>query len=59
MSILIDVFDKLNSTNKCEHDGRWYIAKPCDFKPHIKIRIKDAFRVLTGKSRAYHFKEDE
>lgn len=39
----------------------WYIAKDIPFygiSPYI-MRIKDAWRVLTDKSRAYHYKEDE
>lgn len=43
-------------------NGKWYIAKPIDvdFGIATKIhRFKDAYRVPTGKSKAYHFKEDE
>lgn len=44
-----------------------YQAKPYDlqicsiptFFEVTKQRIKDAFKVLTGKSRAYHYFEDE
>jgi hypothetical protein len=61
MSTLID---KLVEDYTKEHTGAykkindiWYIAKPINvfsFK-----RIKDALRVLTGKSQAYHYMEDE
>jgi hypothetical protein len=39
----------------------WYIAKPTPFYGMCEIvsRIKDAYRVLIGKSLAYHYKEDE
>ena len=61
MSILIDELLELRTQNQ-EINGKWYIAKPidCNFGIATKIhRLKDAYRVLTGKSRAYHFKEDE
>ena len=61
MSILIDELLELRTQNQ-EISGKWYIAKPidCDFGIATTIhRLKDAYRVLTDKSKAYHFKEDE
>lgn len=61
MSILIDELLELRTQNQ-EINGKWYIAKPIDvdFGIATKIhRLKDTYRVLTGKSKAYHFKEDE
>ena len=59
MSDLIDDLVKLRTCNQ-EFNGQWYIAKPCEFFGFSTIikRIRDAWRVLTGKSRAYHFYED-
>ena len=61
MSILIDdLFEELKSQN-VEINGKWYIAKPYDFVGISCVwqRVIDAFRILNGTSRAYHFKEDE
>ena len=61
MSILIDELLELRTQNQ-EINGKWYIAKPVDvdFGIATKIhRLKDAYKVLTGKAKAYHFKEDE
>lgn len=60
MSILIDDLIGYVTVNQ-EIDGKWYIAKCYDLQglAGLKHRIKDAYRVLIGKSRAYHFKEDE
>ena len=57
MSILIDNLIGFATTNQ-NINGQWYIAKPYHLKS-LKLRFKDAFRVLIGKSQAYHFKEDE
>ncbi len=40
---------------------KWYIAKPLPFYSIGAFfgRLKDAYRVLIDKSRAYHYKEDE
>jgi hypothetical protein len=60
MSILIE---HLIEENTQEHTGamkkfgdKWYIAKPMNFFSFK--RIKDAIRVLTGKSQAFHYMED-
>lgn len=58
MSTLIDDLMILCSENQEILDGRWYIAKPYNISS-FKERLKDAYRVLIGKSQAYHFKEDE
>ena len=60
MSTLIDDLLIQSSINN-KIDQNWYIAKPYEMsglKVIIK-RFKDAWRVLEGKSRAYHYKEDE
>lgn len=62
MSMLIDVILKAGLENaKEERDGRWYIAKGYPYWTfHLQwLRIKDAIRVLLGKSQAYHYKSDE
>ena len=60
MSELIDDLFQRKSV-KQEFNGKYYIAKPYDYYgwQTIIYRIKDAWRVLTGKSHAYHYKEDE
>ncbi len=55
MSKLIDT---INNDNQAEINGRWYIAKPHGIL-FIRLRIKDAWRILLGKSIAVHYKEDE
>ena len=57
MSTLIDNLIFLSSQNQ-EIDGKWYVAKPYDLNS-FKQRLVDAYKVLIGKSQAYHFKEDE
>ena len=57
MSTLIDDLIFLSSQNQ-EINGKWYIAKPYDLRS-FKQKLQDAYRVLIGKSQAYHFKEDE
>lgn len=59
MSELIDDLIDLRTCNQ-EFNGSWYIAKPYEFfgfQTFIR-RLKDAWRILIGKSRAYHFHED-
>ena len=59
MSILIDnLIITYEWANNQLNDGQWYIAKPYDLQS-FRHRLKDAYRVLVGKSYAYHFKEDE
>ena len=58
MSIIIDRLVQMESEPKACYDGYWYAAKPMEIFS-IKERIKDAWRVLVGKSRAYHYKADE
>ena len=59
MSTLIDNLIDLRTCNQ-EFNGARYIAKPYEFFGFATFirRLKDAWRVLTGKSRAYHFYED-
>ena len=64
MSILIDDLVKnggMNSQNYDKDSGKWYRAKPYGYFgiKGLVIRVKDAWRVLVGKSRAYHYHEDE
>jgi len=62
-NILIDeLFHILNAnTEHSNFNGMWFISKPVlgfgIFK--FRRRLKVAWRVLTGKSFAVHFKEDE
>lgn len=63
MSILLDKLLKEadTSTTTQVKDLKWYIAKPLPFyslKTKIQ-RIKDGLRVVSGKSFAVHYKEDE
>ena len=65
MSILIDdligVYGPSGGCGYRRVDNKRYIAKDCEFYgiQTIILRIKDAFRILIGKSRAYHYWEDE
>ena len=44
-----------------EINGKWYVARPLPFKTMFawRRRFQVAWRVFTGKSFAFHFKEDE
>lgn len=64
MSILIDELIKsggIVDQNFDEGSGKWYRAKPYGYfgLKGLLLRVKDAWRVLIGKSRAYHYHEDE
>jgi len=65
MSILVDklvrVYGPSGGVSYRRVGDTQYIAKPYDFYglSTIILRIKDAFRVLIGKSHAYHYWEDE
>lgn len=64
MSILIDDLVNVYKPGNCcyrRYNDRKYIAKDVEFCGWrtIKQHIVDSFRVLIGKSRAYHYKEDE
>lgn len=61
MSVLIDDLVKTSSVKQEIKENYWYIAKPYGFYGWrgLVTRVKDAWRVLTGKSRAFHYKEDE
>lgn len=63
MSILIDELVNLYKPGNCTYrrvNGTKYIAKEIITVNLSTIihRLKDAFRVLIGKSRAYHYYED-
>lgn len=63
MSRLIDelVQETNNGITSQAKDLKWYLAKPLPFytiKTKLK-RIKDALRVINGKSFAVHYKVDE
>ena len=47
--------DSLMDT-KVNIDDKWYVARPYPHFPFL-WRIKDAWRVLTGKCDAVYFKE--
>ncbi len=68
MSKLIDKLIKEHKEHPTTEydDGKgysigWYLAKPLPFYSigSYLSRVKDAYRVLIDKSRAYHYKEDE
>lgn len=63
MSILIDemIEGEMNGAQTQHIDGRWYVSKGLRLFTYKTIfrRIKDAYRVLVGKSIAVHYKEDE
>lgn len=55
MSVLIDDLIKTTDVNCNEEiNGKWYIAEPCRYLS-FKDRLKDAIRVLQGKSYAIHY----
>jgi hypothetical protein len=62
MSILIDQLIKqdFSSTSQAK-DLNWYIAKPISLysMKTMIYRIKNALRVIKGKSFAVHYKDDE
>ncbi len=62
MSILIDKLvadDSLLKRAKALYVGDgWFIAKPLEIFS-IRGRLKDAWRVLVGRSRTYHYRRDE
>jgi len=60
MSVLIDKLISRSDT-QCEMDGKWYIAKGYSYWTFQLQwrRLKDALRILTGKSFACHYKIDE
>lgn len=57
MSILID---DLKEQFTCHQyiAGKWYVAKPLGNKS-LLYRLKDAWKILTNKAIAVHYKEDE
>lgn len=57
MSILIDRLIVQSKDVRAGVNGKWYVAKPIEY--FSVGRIKDAWRVLVGKARAYHYKIDE
>ena len=64
MSILIDDLVSVFRPGNCTYrrvGTLKYIAKPCSFYGLSTLirRIKDAYRILIGKSCAYHYWEDE
>ena len=63
MSILIDnLLKKENTFSSFKRvDSMFYMAKPIPFYSYKTVlnRIKDGFRVMTGRSFAVHYKEDE
>lgn len=62
MSVLIDklLFECTANGAYRRVDDKMFLAKPCDFYGLATFinRFKDAFRVLVGKSKAYHYWED-
>ena len=58
MSILIDQLIRNSVNAMAEIDGKWYIAKNLHY-PSLWYRIKEAWGVIRGRSRTYHYKQDE
>ena len=58
MSMLIDC---VSDENQACIKGKWYIAKPLSYPSILSLlsRLRDAIRIITGKSIAVHYKEDE
>ncbi len=52
------LIDSLRRTELALINNKWYIARPYGVL-FLCLRIKDAWRVLLGKSIAVHYKEDE
>ena len=66
MSILIDNFVKENFSSaapfaQVKYDNGWYLAKPVPYAGFKALfrRLKDAFKVFTGKAIAVHYRDDE
>ena len=59
MSILIDELIKNSMGLEARMESYWYKPKPYFGWEGLRARLNDAWRVLIGKSRAYHYKEDE
>ena len=61
MSILIDDLIRRSTGVEAQIGDYWYKPKPFGMSglPGLVLRIKDAWRVVLDKSRAYHYKEDE
>jgi hypothetical protein len=63
MSILIeDLIEQSKGVKTYSKDcNKWYIAKYLPLYGFFGFvsRLRDAYRVLIDKSRAYHYKEDE
>jgi len=58
MSILIDrLIRQVKDGPQACFDDVWYVAKPMEIFS-IRDRMRDAWRVLLGKSKAYHYKRD-
>lgn len=63
MSILLDVLVECKTREEQDQvgiDGKWYIAKPYNIRQRNNIfkRLKNAVRVLLGKSYTYHYAQD-
>lgn len=57
MSILIDDL-KVEFTCNKEINNKWYVAKPYG-NYSLLYRLKDAWKIITKKAIAVHYKEDE
>lgn len=57
MSILIDDLKEQFSCHQYITD-KWYVAKPLN-RNSLLYRLKDAWKILTNKAIAVHYKEDE
>ena len=61
-AFVIDNYNGVKTENKCKRisDEKiiWVLAKPLN-KTSLKNRFKDAWRIITNKSFAVHYFEDD
>ena len=51
------LIDDIKNSPQAEFGQEWWIAKP--YKDCFIIRFKNAWEVLKGTAKAFHYKEDE
>ena len=50
------LIDKLIGSRTCIIPNLWATARPV--RPRLRVRVVDAFRVLTGRAQAVQFAQD-
>jgi hypothetical protein len=61
-TVLIDKLIEMSKGTHTEIDGKWYVAKPLPFyswRDTAKTRLVWAWKILTGRAIAVHYKQDE